>query len=59
MNKVFSSTFGGLDKKYLAKQYIVGMLICFFYSSIVSKYGQGLGIFPTITFIVNTILYPY
>jgi|GEM_PF-3985563 len=59
MKKALFSAFGGLEKKYLVKQYIIGIVICVFYANIVMKYGQGLGILTIITFGINTILYPY
>jgi hypothetical protein len=59
MKQTIINAFGGLSKSYLMKQYIISILVCSVYGLIVQKYGQGLGLYTTLTFTVNTLLYPY
>jgi hypothetical protein len=59
MKQAILNAFGGLDKPYLFKQYIIGVVVCITFGVIASKYGQGLGLYTLLTFAVNTVLYPY
>ncbi|HHF2906887.1 TPA: hypothetical protein ACPJZ5_004752 [Vibrio diabolicus] len=59
MKKAILNAFSGLDKSYLTKQYIIGILVCVVYVFIVRKYGQGLGLYTLLSFAINTLLYPY
>lgn len=59
MKRALLRAFGGLDRSYLIKQYLVGLVIFAICAFIVNRYGQGLGLYTLLTFIVNTLLYPY
>ncbi|TOG32923.1 hypothetical protein CGJ03_23855 [Vibrio parahaemolyticus] len=59
MKQAILKAFGGLDKSYLLRQYVIGIFVCVVYAFIVRKYGQGLGLYTMLTFAINTLLYPY
>lgn len=59
MKKALLRAFGGLDRSYLFKQYLVGIAIFAICAFIVNRYSDGLGLYTLLTFSVNTLLYPY
>lgn len=59
MKEIFSKTFGGLTKQYLARQLFFGVAMAALFITMMQNRPNGIGLAGMLMFVVNAALYPY
>jgi hypothetical protein len=59
MNEIFAKTFGGLTKRYLARQLFFGVAMAALFITMMQRQPNGVGVGGMLIFVVNAALYPY